>query len=62
MKRYYSTLRPVGPGTVPRGFATFRNYDQPKFIEEIGRKAWGYVEYEKPLARPEDWDLLEGGK
>lgn len=41
--RYYSTQRPVGPGTYPRqgGTETVTNFDGPTYCEEIGREAWG---------------------
>ena len=50
--RYYSTQRPVGPGTFPRqdGTETITNFDGPTFCEEIGREAWGYIDYQQPLA------------
>lgn len=62
MKKYYSILRPVGPGTAPRGFVSFENFPQRTYIEEIGREAWGYLIYNEELKNPERWDLIEGGK
>lgn len=56
--RYYSTLRPIGPGTCPDNFVEFENFDYRKHVDEIGREAWGWVEYEKPLERPEKYDLV----
>lgn len=51
--RYYSTQRPVGPGTFPKpqGNAVKEvfNFDSKTYCEEVGREAWGYIEYEKPL-------------
>ena len=51
--RYYSTQRPVGPGTYPKpqGNAVKEvfNFDSKTYCEEVGREAWGYIEYEKPL-------------
>ena len=57
MKRYYSTQRPVGPGTYPkpRGISVIRivNFDRREKCAEIGwRPAWGYIDYEKPIPRP----------
>ncbi len=60
--RYYSTQRPFGPGTFPRkdGTEAITNYDAPTYIEEIGRKAWGHIDYEKPLTDKEvrDYELV----
>ena len=51
--RYYSTQRPVGPGTYPKpqGNAVKEvfNFDSKTYCEEIGRGVWGYIEYESPL-------------
>lgn len=48
--RYYSTQRPVGPGTFPDGQPhTIHNFDSRTFIPEIGREAWGYIDYDAPL-------------
>lgn len=39
---YFSTQRPVGPGTFPKqdGIETVTNFDAPTYCEEIGQKAW----------------------
>lgn len=63
--RYYSTQRPVGPGTYPRqsGTETVTNFDGPTYCEEIGREAWGYIEYREPIT-PEAaraYELTPGG-
>lgn len=52
MTRYYSTQRPIGPGTFPRqdGREIVVNFDCKTYCDEIGREAWGYVEYNQPLA------------
>jgi len=67
--RYYSTQRPVAPGTFPKPAGNkvleIRNYDDKTYCEELGREAWGYVEYERPLSEEElqgleltpDWPL-----
>lgn len=51
--RYYSTQRPVSPGCFPKPAGNkvlaIHNYDDRVLCEEIGRCAWGYVEYELPL-------------
>lgn len=53
--RYYSTQRPVAPGTFPKPYGNpvvkINNFQQGRvFVPKIGRDAWGYVEYEKPLS------------
>lgn len=51
--RYYSTQRPVAPGTFPRPehakVIRIKNFDTKTMVDEIGRKAWGFVEYSDPL-------------
>lgn len=63
--RYYSTQRPVGPGTYPRqgGTETVKNFDGPIYCKEIDREAWGYIEYEHPLTEEEAerWELTPEG-
>lgn len=52
--RYYSTQRPVSPGTYPKPqgneVLAIENYSSPSYITEIGRKAWGYIEYKLKVA------------
>ncbi len=64
--RYYSTQRPFGPGTFPRqdGTEIITNFDGGKiFCEEIGREAWGYIEYREPISTEaaRDYELTAGG-
>lgn len=51
--RYYSTQRPVMPGSYPEPrnnkVLKIENFDHKKFVEEVDRPAWGFIEYEKPL-------------
>ena len=51
--KYYRTQRPIVPGSFPtpggNKVATVHNYDAKTYCEEIGREAWGYIEYEQPL-------------
>ena len=64
MVKYYSTQRPVSPGTFPReGAGRIVNFDNKQFCEEIGRDAWGYIEYAEPLsaAQMEAYELTRGG-
>lgn len=53
--RYYSTQRPVMPGSYPKPQGNtvkeVHNFDERTYCEEIGREAWGYIEYERPLHR-----------
>ena len=39
------------------------NFDNKQFCEEIGRDAWGYIEYAEPLsaAQMEAYELTRGG-
>lgn len=59
--RYYSLLRPIGPGTYPKPseVKNIVNFDDKTFVYDINRYAWGYVEYEKELSWDEarDYDL-----
>ena len=62
MTRYYSTQRPIGPGTIPNDPkpAEIHNFDYRQQVEDIGRMAWGYVDYEEPLNEKaaEDYELV----
>lgn len=54
--RYYSTQRPVMPGSFPVAGARkihIHNYDRRTYIPEIGREAWGYIEYDPPITEKE---------
>ena len=53
MYRYYCLFRPPVPGAIPRGVSRIVAFDDIKPVEEIGRVAWGYVEYHKPLTAQE---------
>ena len=62
MYRYYSTQRPVGPGTFPtqQGHQeTVHNFDDRIDIPNEGFKAWGYIEYPDPLTEKQvkDYEL-----
>jgi len=52
--RYYSTQRPVTPGSFPKPEGNkvleIHNYDGKTYCEDLGQEVWGYVEYERPLA------------
>lgn len=66
MVRYFSTQRPVSPGSYPRGGALKAvNFEEKTFCEEIGREAWGVIEYAAPLPAAEaaEYELtMEGTK
>lgn len=62
--RYYSTQRPLTPGSCPRaGVQEVVNYDEKKFCEEIDMDAWGFVEYTRELTKQEadDYELTPAG-
>lgn len=63
--RYYSTQRPVMPGGFPKKAAVekIKNFDTKTFCEEIGREAWGFIEYREPLTKEEAdaYELTLGG-
>lgn len=65
MNRYYSTMRPVQPGGYPNrdGVEEIHNFDTKTFCEEIGREAWGYIDYREPLTKEqaEAYELTLGG-
>lgn len=60
MFRYYSVMRPVLPGSFPkkRLAEKIENFDTRTFCEEIGREAWGYIEYREALTK-EEADVYE---
>lgn len=65
MFRYYSTMRPVLPGSFPKKALVekIENFDTKTFCEEIGRDAWGYIEYREVLTKKEAdaYELVLGG-
>ena len=66
MYRYYSIMRPCGPWTFPQkdGRETVVNFDGKIYCEEIGRVAWGYIEYPEPLTEQEvkNYELVPDGQ
>lgn len=53
--RYYSTERPLGLGTHPKcNAATVENFDDKTFCEDIGREAWGYIDFPDDFVISED--------
>ena len=65
MNRYYSTMRLVQPGSYPNreSVEEIHNFDTKTFCEEIGREAWGYIDYREPLTKEqaEAYELTLGG-
>lgn len=65
MVKYYSTMRPVMPGGYPKKGAVERiqNFETKTFCEEIGREAWGFIEYREPLTKEEAdaYELTQAG-
>lgn len=63
--RYYSTQRPVMPGGFPKkeAVAKIENFDTKTFCEEIGREAWGFIEYQEPLTKEQAvaYELIPDG-
>jgi len=64
MTRYYLTQRPPAPGTFPGKPIALEAFDQKSFVEEIGRPAWGWVEYEAPLTPKQaaNYELTKKGE
>ena len=63
--RYYSVLRPIGPGTFPKaGMIEFENFNSRIPVKEIDRMAWGYLDYDRRLSGREvdAYDLVYVGK
>ena len=62
--RYYCPMRPVAPGAVPRAreIIDFKHFVDRQYIPEIGREAWGWMEYSEPLSDTEiaEYELIEG--
>lgn len=53
MTKYYSTQRPIEPGTYPKPqnnkVIEIKNFDKKEKIEKEDINAYGYIKYEKPL-------------
>lgn len=63
--RYYSTQRPLIPGSFPKPHGNkvtkVHNFDNRQYVDEIKREAWGWIEYERQLSAndAEDYELTE---
>lgn len=53
--RVWSTLRPISIGTYPKeyGVLDIVNFGGRKMVPEIGRLAFGYIDYEQDLPKEE---------
>jgi hypothetical protein len=51
--RYYLLYRGRGPGCQPNGFVAAQDFDHKQYVDEIGRWAFGWVEYDWPLTEKE---------
>ena len=61
MYKYYLTERGPGPFCQPKECSSTKDFNEKKYIEEVGCKAWGYANYENPLTEKEinDYELVE---
>lgn len=58
--KYYSTQRPVTPGSYPTaGAVSIENYPDKRYCEDIDREAWGHIIYDRELTEQEvsDYEL-----
>ena len=53
--KYYSTLHYIEPGILPKRIANkidhVENFNDYRYVDEIGRKAWGYIEFAEPISK-----------
>lgn len=58
--RYYTLYRPPMPGAIPKCTHIVCDYGQRKFVPEIGREAWGFVDCERELTLSEiaEYELM----
>lgn len=60
--KYYSIMRPVSIGTFPDNGTILGivNFDNQQMVESIGKMAWGYINYGKPLTKKQisDYELV----
>ena len=52
--KYFSTQRPLMPGDFPKPegnkILNIHNFNARKYVEEVNRMAWGWIEYEHILS------------
>ena len=60
MFRYYSIMRPVLPGGFPKKelVEKIENFDTKTFCKEIGREAWGCLEYREVLTKRKQMPVI----
>ena len=58
--RYYTLYRPPMPSAIPKCTHIIRDYGQRKFVPDIEREAWGYVDCERELTPDEiaEYELM----
>lgn len=58
--RYYCLFRPPMPGAFPRGCVELEDFGDRRFVPEMDREAWGWVEYDHPLTKQQidDYELF----
>ena len=49
-------MRPPMPGAIPKGAAEVESYADRRYIPQIDRMAWGWVEYDRELTLDEVYD------
>lgn len=66
--KYYSTKRPITPGSFPKpegnDVLEVQTFDCETYCEKLGRGVWGYIVYAQPLAagEAEKWELTPDWK
>lgn len=50
---YLMLHRPVGPGTCPKGFIEYENFDERQMVLNVYGPAWGTVLYDRELTQKE---------
>lgn len=60
MPKYFCIMRPPAPGAIPNGARLTMTYADRRYIPEIDRMAWGWVQYERELMHDEiiDYELI----
>lgn len=60
MPKYYCIMRPPAPGAIPKNAVEIRCYAKRRYVPEIDRMAWGWVQYDEELTLDEvaDYELI----
>lgn len=60
MYKYYCVMRPPAPGATPYGPRHTCEYNERRYIPEIDRMAYGWLEYKNPLSMAEvaEYELI----